>query len=268
MRNRTLVFVITFFAFAMSLSAAGRKDNESHEVDNPAGFTESVDLEGKKTGKYNFYLEAKDKGGNTTIAGPDNIYIDPESDLPVANITNPRENMHVQGNLNIVGTCVDDDGVGRVELVITRGADGKGEELVRVSAEGAEFWSYFLDTSDNTKWPDGVYSISAWGVDINGLSGISEEFKPKQHKIHQVYWNLDRKKPETEITSHELGALVSGKIRIEGTIWDGNGVTSLDYSTDGGRVYNAVKPKYDKKNDIYNFEISVDTRTIQDGPSV
>ena len=43
--------------------------------------------------------------------------------------------MRVVGNLNIVGTCVDDDGVDYVELVLD------GNEGMPIRAEGEEFWS-------------------------------------------------------------------------------------------------------------------------------
>ena len=267
MKKLTLVFVLLFCVAPLLVFAGGRKANESHEVDNLEGFTESVNVEAKKAGKWNIYVEAQDKGGNTYRAGPHNIYIDPESDLPVARIINPQANMHVQGNLNIVGTCLDDDGVGYVELVITRGSDGKGEVLLETRAQGTEFWSYFVDTSDTEKWRDGIYTISAWGVDVNGLSGISDTFKAKVHKKHQVTWNLDRKKPEISVTSHELGALVNGKVVVKGTVWDGNGVENLYYSLDGSR-YLPAKLKYNKRDDIYSFDISLDTRTLEDGPSV
>jgi hypothetical protein len=145
-----------------SVFPGGRKDNESHEVETPQGFTESINIEDKEPGKYNFYFEAQDKGGNTTIVGPENIYIDPESDLPIVNITNPRENMHIQGNLNIVGTCVDDDGVGYVELWFN------DDPATAVRAEGAEFWSYYDETAN---FQDKLYTISARGVDVNGLPG-------------------------------------------------------------------------------------------------
>ena len=267
MRKLTLVLGIMLFA-TLLVYAGGRKDNESHGVDSPEGFTEFIYIEGKKPGKWNVYVEALDKGGNVTIAGPHNIYIDPESDLPVARIINPQWNMHVQGNLNIVGTCTDDDGVAYVELVVTRGSDGKGEVLLETRAQGTEFWSYFLDTSDTRTWRDGPYTISAWGVDINGLSGISDAFPAKKHKKHTVIWNLDRKKPEIEVKSHELGALVSGKVSIKGTVWDGNGVESLSYSVDNGNRFLPASLKYDRKDDIYSFDISIDSRAFDDGPAV
>ena len=73
MRKWSLAFLVCLFMAPLAVNAAGRGDNESHEVSNPAGFTESVDIQDKKTGKWNIYLEAQDKGGNTAIAGPYNL---------------------------------------------------------------------------------------------------------------------------------------------------------------------------------------------------
>ena len=268
MRKWTLAFVVSLFFIPLMMYAGGRQDNESHEVDNPSGFSESINIENKKPGKWNVYLEAKDKGGNTTIAGPHNLYIDPESDLPIARIINPQPNMRVQGNLNLVGTCIDDDGVAYVNLVITKGKDGKGEVMFETRADGAEFWSFFLDTSDTGKWKDGVYTVTAWGTDINGLSGISDKFPAKVHKTHSVTWNLDRKKPDITVTSHSQGALVSGKVTIKGTVWDGNGINSLSYSLDDGEHYTPISIKYDTKADMYNYDFTLDTKTVEDGPKV
>ena len=262
------VFLVLLLMVSFAAFAGGRKANESREVSNPAGFTESLNIEDKKPGKWNIYLEAKDKGGNTTIAGPHNIFIDPESDLPIVRIINPQPNMHVQGNLNMVGTCIDDDGVAYIELIVTRGSDGKGEVMLQSRAQGADFWSFFIDTTDQYRWQDGIYTVTAWGVDINGLSGISDSFPAKAQKKHQVTWNLDRKRPEIKVTSHELGALVSGKVTFKGTVWDGNGIDSLSYSVDNGVHFNPVSLKYDKRQDIYEFSFSLDTKTIEDGPAV
>lgn len=254
---------------------AKTKRAEAFKAEDPSGFTSSVDTSKKKPGKYNYYLEARDKANNITLSGPENIFIDPESDLPRATIINPMPNMHIQGNLNIVGIAVDDDGVKKVEITITRGRDGKGEELVRTTAEGTDFWSYFLDTTDTEIWTDGVYTITAWATDINDLSGIADKYlngakvPVKAYKTHSVYWNLDRKKPDTKITSHEIGALVSGKIRIKGTVADGNGIQYFSYSTDGGNKYIPAKTTYDKKKNIYNWDISLSTKDIlKDGPQV
>jgi hypothetical protein len=268
MSKRILVVSVLLAFCATGLWAGGSKDNESRAAEDPAGFTDSIDINEKKTGKWNYYLEATDKAGNISLSGPENIYVDPESDLPRVTTINPLPDMRVQGNLNIVGIAVDDDGVSFVELTVTRGKDGKGEELVRVRAEGSDYWSYFLNTTDPAIWTDGVYTITAWATDINGLSGISDDFKPKQHKIHQVYWNLDRKKPDTTVDSHEVGALVSGKIRLRGKVYDGNGIKSFAYSVDGGNRYITTNTSFNKSAGANIFDISLDTKIFDDGPAV
>jgi hypothetical protein len=267
MAKKSFVAVILLVFCCAIVWGGSRKENESRRAEDPAGFTDSIDISEKPPGKWNYYLEARDKAGNRTLSGPANIYNDPETDLPRATVINPWQNMRVQGSLNIVGIAMDDDAVDYVELTVTRGRDGYGEELVRTRVEGTEYWSYFLDTTDTEKWTDGVYTIMVWATDINGLSGISEDFKLKQRKYHKVYWHLDRKKPETKVTSHEAGSLVSGKIRMKGTVSDGNGISSFGYSIDGGKRYIPVKVTYDKRNDAYNWDIDLNTKLFDDGPA-
>ena len=255
-------------------AAGGRDANESRTAEDPSGFTDTIDTSQKKPGRYNFYLEAIDRAGNITHSGPENIYIDPESDLPQVTIINPMLGLRVQGNLNIVGIAVDDDGIQKVELTVNRGTTGRGEELVRVTANGTDYWSYLLNTTDPEIWTDGFYTITAWATDINGLSGIADQYangsrvNPRSHKLHTVVWNLDRKKPETIITSHETGALVSGNIRMRGTVADGNGINSLSYSIDGGERYLPVRINQDRRTGEYTWEININTRTLEDGPAV
>jgi hypothetical protein len=262
-----------FFCFLLILSfgvlwAGGRKANESKKAEDPAAFTDTIDTTEKKPGKWNYYLEATDRANNVSLSGPENIFIDPASDLPKTTIINPLPNMRVQGNLNLVGIAMDDDGVKSVWIKITRGNDGKGEELVNVQADGADYWSYYLDTTNPEIWTDGVYTITAWAIDINDLSGISDKFPSKSHRKHTVYWHLDRKKPEVLITSHEVGALVSGNVRLKGTVADGNGISAISYSIDGGIKYLPLKPNYNKKNDLYDWELNINSKTFEDGPQV
>lgn len=247
--KKTWCFLVLVMVTMISGFAIGRGETESKTVDDPEGFKESIDINNKKTGKYNFYIKASDKGGNVTIAGPHNMYIDPESDLPIINITNPRNSMRIPGNLNIVGTCVDDDAVGSVELMFN------GDESPIIRAEGGEFWSYYLDT---TKLDDGTYTLTAWGIDSNGLKGRPME----------IAWHLDRKKPEIAVSSHRIGALVSGRITLEGTLVDGNGIDSLEYSFDDGQTYEEVGIKTDRDDPSASFSLPVDTTAFADGPSV
>ncbi|MCR4821242.1 MAG: hypothetical protein K5873_00025 [Treponema sp.] len=252
MSLKKFLSVSAFAVLSLSAFAFGKKDADYREVENMDSWQETFDINEKKEGKYNIYVEAKDKGGNTEVAGPYNLYIDPDSDYAISSITNPGEGMRVPGNLNIVGTCVDDDGVGEVWLVL----DG-GEP---VKAEGKEFWSYYLDTNNLAEGP---HTIEVWGVDINGLSS-----QDKPQKKDFVTWNLDRRQPITQVTNHSLGELVSGKISLKGTVSDGNGIKALYYSLDNGENYLQTKVSENKKEGYSEFDISIDTRDAKDGPAI
>ena len=182
------VFLITAFSVLfMGISFAhGKGDIEDIAVDNMNSWQEQFDLDSRKPGKYNIMITARDLGGNVHIEGPHNLWLDPKSDLPVCGITNPYPNMRVVGNLNIVGTCVDDDGVSRVDLILDEGTDIEK----RVTADGKEFWSYYLDTND---LEEGPHTIKVIGYDIND--------EPRVSNPYVLTWQLDRKQPETELKS-------------------------------------------------------------------
>ena len=101
------------FLLFSSVFSMGKKDTEEQTANQTDSWTNAFDLEGKKAGKYNILVTAVDTGANQTLAGPYNIFIDPESDLPNVGITNPYSNMVVNGNLNIVGTCAE---IGRAHV--------------------------------------------------------------------------------------------------------------------------------------------------------
>ena len=268
MLRKVSVLFMFLLIFSGVLWAGGRKENLSLTAPDPSGFSDTIDTSERKPGRNNYYLEAKDRAGNITLSGPENITFDPASDLPYTTVINPVANMSVHGNMNLVGIAFDDDGVSRVEFTINRGKDGSGEEILRANAEGMDFWSYFLNTSNPEIWTDGNYSITAWSTDTNGLSGIDERFKVKKHRKSVVPWILDRKKPITTITSHDIGALVSGGIRLRGTAVDGNGIKSLGYSIDEGETYLPVRTSFNRNSGEYNWEININTRIFEDGPKV
>lgn len=238
----SIQLLLSFFVFA------SRKDKiEDKEAQNLNSWQENFDLENKKTGKYNIMITAKDLGGNVMVEGPFNIYYDPKSDLPVCGITNPYPDMRVVSNLNIVGTCIDDDGVEYVELIL----DGDEENPIR--AEGKEFWSYYLNTLN---LEEGPHTIKVIGYDINGLAGNPVS----------LTWQLDRNQPLTQITDKEMGLLVAGNVRFDGIVSDGNGISSLEYSVDGGKYFKPVKINTKKQES--EFSISVDTKKFEDGPAI
>lgn len=231
----------------VSLFAHGAKDIDEKEVENMQSWQETFSLEGKKAGKFNILVTATDLGGNETVEGPFNIYVDPKSDLPVSGITNPLKDMRIVGNLNIVGTCVDDDAVDHVDLILD------GDEANPVRARGKEFWSYYLDT---TELAEGPHTIKVLGYDINGVVG----------EPVSVTWNLDRRMPVTEVKNHGMGVLVSKKVHFRGSVQDGNGIKSLAYSLDGGKTFSDLRLK--GKKEAREFEVSFDSRKFPDGASV
>ena len=115
---KKIIFCFILGASCFSAFTLGKRDAEYRDVEEMDSWQETFDINEKKEGKYNIYVEAKDKGGNTEIAGPYNLFIDPDSDYAISGITNPINNMRVPGNLNIVGTCVDDDAVAEVWLIL------------------------------------------------------------------------------------------------------------------------------------------------------
>lgn len=228
--------------------AAFARDITEVKVEKLDSWQENFDINEKK-GKYNVLVTVTDLGGNRTLGGPFNIWIDPKSDLPVCGITNPSPSLRVPGNLNIVGTCVDDDAVDYVELVL----DGDKDNPVK--ATGKEFWSYFLNT-DNLE--EGNHTIEVTGVDINGLRGNSIK----------TTWVLDRQQPVTEVTNIGIGTIVSGTVNFAGVVSDGNGIKDLAYSLDNGEHFTDVKVSNNKKTNSANFKFGIDTKKMEDGPAV
>ena len=238
------------------------KKIEIRSVENLNSWQENIDITEakKKPGKYNIMITAVDLGGNTTIEGPHNIWLDPKSDIPIANVTSPYPQMRVAGNLNIVGTAIDDDGISKVVLILDKGKiDSKGNDIERtVTAEGKEFWSYYLDTNG---LEEGPHTIEVIAYDIN-----NEETKMSEPYI--VEWQLDRQLPVTQVQDKEMGLLVSGNVHFYGEVSDGNGIDSLEYSVDGGNLFSPIKLKKSKDKSVKYFDITVNTKDFEDGPSV
>lgn len=247
--KNVILKVLCSLLFLQVVFAHGAKDIDEKSAENMESWQETFDLAGKKSGKFNIMITASDLGGNIAIEGPHNIWLDPRSDLPVCGITNPVLDMRVAGNLNIVGTCIDDDGVQYVELFF----DNDEENPVR--AFGREFWSYYYNTTDLA---EGMHTIKAVGTDINGLKGNPVT----------VTWNLDRRAPISEVKNHAMGVLLSGKTKFSGEVTDGNGIEKLEYSFDNGNVFTELKLSGKKEEKVKTFSIPIDTTKFEDGPNV
>ena len=80
--------------------------------------------------------------------------------------------------------------------------------------------------------------------------------------------DLDRRQSVIEVTNYAPGSLVSGKITLKGTVYDGNGIKSLYSSLDNGKTFEEVKLGTDKKTGKITFEFPVDTKKADDGTAV
>ena len=245
--KRVAFFV--FFCCALSaVYAFGSRDITETELVPLESWQETADISAKKKGKYNILITARDTAGNVGYAGPFNMYIDPDSDLPVTSIAFPASGADVAGNVDIIGTCYDDDAVAKVSIRV----DG-AEQIY--TAKGTEFWSYALNTA---ALAEGMHTVEVWGTDVNGVDG----------KSIKTSFNLNRRLPVTSVTNTGEGTLVSGTVNLEGTVEDGNGIDRLFYSLDNGNKFEEVRLSYDKKLNRSVFKLPVKTALLSDGPNV
>lgn len=246
-RTLRLCFFAALFLLPVLVFAGGKKEDAGEPVNGLKNWDHTIDISGTKPGKYNIIVQGRDRAGNVEIAGPYNVYVDPESDIPIANINNPSSNMRVSGNLNILGTAVDDDKVERVELSL----DG-GEIKI---AEGTEYWSYYLPVNEI---PDGRHTLTAIAYDINGTKG----------KPATVTFNLDKFKPDNTVNSHENGVVVGGQLQFKGFAQDANEIATIEISEDNGKIFAKTGFQAREQGLVGDFGYALDTKKFPDGPKV
>jgi hypothetical protein len=242
---RTRLFALLLLFAPLAAWAFGNPEAGDYQpVSGLENWDATVDLAGRKAGKYNLIVRGVDEAGNVSYAGPYNVFIDPASDAPVVHISHPAPEASVRTLLHVVGTCADDDGVKSVQV--------KLDDRDPVIAEGTEFWAWQMSVEGLT---EGVHTVAVHGVDINGLEGPSKT----------VRFNVDKKPPTTRVSSHGSGAIVSGKVTLEGEVADPNGVASLAASADGGKVFEPLRVNLDKSGTKGSFRYDLDTRGMPDG---
>jgi hypothetical protein len=226
--------------------AGGSKEVVKGSVEGLENWQTEFDVTGMKPGVYNLLVEGSDAAGNTATAGPFNVRIDPEMDLPKVSISYPPAGTRIGGRLIMVGTCDDDDGVERVEWRI----DGGEWE----TAEGKEFWAITMDAGTLS---DGTYRIGVRGVDIFGTPG-------REVAVPLIF---DSSIPYVEVDSRQSGALAAGRVGLAGRAVDDNGIAGLEVSLDGGETYASIKTSGKKGADV-RFSYTLDSRRLSDGPFV
>ncbi len=243
-----LGFLIIFIFFSISLWAMGKADDsETQPVSGLDNWEHSIDISDLPPGEYNILLHAVDKAGNSGSGGPYNIYIDPSVQIPKVSISTPSRGSRAGNSLNVLGTAVDDKLIERVEIAVDEGEFSP--------AEGTSFWRMNIDCS---AWDDGEHTIKAraWDEDQNESESVSVSFFK------------DTVKPVIDIISHTGGSYVTGKIALEGTVTDLNGIEKLSCSEDGGKTYNEIKLSKGTTDGQWTFSRKIDTRLHQDGSFV
>lgn len=227
-----------------------QKDDGYVLADGTLNWNKTFDIkkyEKNQFGTWSISVIAKDDMNNTSKEESINIKIDPKSDIPLLNIINPKPNARVPGNLMVVGTALDDDGIGRVELFLNN------EKKPRICV-GTDFWYYDLDTSG---MKDGIHNLKLRTFDINGLSS----------KEYNVSFNLDRRMPSVTVDSMISGAIVSGTMNIKGKAIDDNGITKIEYSIDDRYSFLPILNKRDlsKSATKVEYQVSIDTDKLIEG---
>ncbi|MDC7234100.1 MAG: Ig-like domain-containing protein [Spirochaetales bacterium] len=229
---------------APSLSAEEMILDQYFPVEGLNQWQYHFDLKDLKEGTYNVIVQGRDAAGNLQTGEAVDFEIDPDSDLPTVSITYPQENRAIRGNLHILGSADDDDGVDFVEVKL-----GEGEYN---RAQGTSYWSYTINTES---LEDGEYTITCRSTDINGLPG----------KEQSVTFFIDRDAALIRTESHSNGDFVSGKFNVEGRAADLNGLQSMVYSLDGGATYLPASLKGKLKDGEADFSFNINSKELEDG---
>jgi len=251
MRYQTVRVCLFLGILAMGTTSpafsAGTREQDFKAVNGAESWDYRYDISTLPPGKYNILVQGTDKAGNVSVAGPYNIYVDPKSDLPVVSVSTPFSGQRVGGDLTVVGTAVDDDGVGRVEVSV--------DKAEYAPADGKDFWTWSFPVGSIA---DGPHTVSARAVDVNGLAGVPVTVK----------FNLDTRAPVIRMTSAESGVLAGGTLALAGTAEDLNGVKSMSVSTNDRASFQPLGIKTEQGGIRARFSMNVDTRKLKDGPHV
>ncbi len=250
--SRPLILVLALCSIAVLYAQESgtpmvKPDKEYKPATGLENWTYQYDTSTLKPGTYNILARAIDSAGNVSFSTPFNLIVDPESDKPIVRIVNPLAMARVGADLNIVGSCVDDDAVAAVDIKLDN------DEWVR--AQGTDYWSYYLKTA---ALADGPHSLAVRGIDSNGLAGSESH----------VSFQLDRTKPLNTVTAPSFGSFVSGRLSVNGSVYDANGLSRVSYSLDSGATWVPLPNSYNKNTRTATFSLGVDTKKMPDGPTV
>jgi hypothetical protein len=241
--RRFAVSCVLFALVVPVLWAGGQQENipaEGNEV-----WEHDYDVTEKKKGLYNYIVYARDRAGNESISGPFNIKINPNAGLPVARVVYPENNAIIRQNMNVLGVASGRYGVSRVLARV--------DDNDFIDVTGTEYWNQLIDFS---AIEDGKHSLYVQAIDSKDVAG----------PVQRLNFILDTSAPEIELTSHNIGDIITGTTTIKGWARDPNGIKILEYSEDGEKFTSLGGKK--KRGTDQEFSISVNTKKVDDGPLV
>ena len=242
------IFILCFILISAGLWAMGRADDsEPQPVTGLENWNHSMDISEMPPGEYNIIIRGTDRAGNTGTGGPYNIFIDPSINIPSVSISTPSEGSRVENLVNVVGTAVDDKEITRVEIAVD---DGNFTPV-----DGTEFWSVTLDSS---AWEDGPHTIR-----VRARDGEKNESPPAE-----VSFIKDTVPPLIDVVSHESGSYISGRVELQGTIVDLNGIQDAWFISDSNDEPGKLQLSRGKEEGLWNFKLNINTRDYEDGAHV
>ncbi|MCL2192970.1 MAG: hypothetical protein FWB78_06205 [Treponema sp.] len=237
------LFLAGFFA-ALPVHAGGGREIITHQAEGTDIWQTEFDVRNLPPGTWNIIINATDSAGNVGVSGPFNLRIDPMAGLAGTRIVYPAQGQIVRGEVNIVGVTNAPFGVRQIYASIN--------DDYFFPVYGQEFWHINIPAGE---LPDGRHTISAKVSDLDHLEGA----------VSSIDFIVDTAPPSVEVTSHEIGDFISGRVRIRGTVDDANGIRSLSLSRDG-QNFSPISHSGRRRETSRDFSFGINTRNYDDGP--
>jgi len=240
-----LAFVSLAFALPQAW-AGGQRQVDTITAEGDETWQHTFDVSEWRTGTHNVIVHARDRAGNESVSGPFNLRVDPNAALPLIRVVYPEEGDVIRQNIVALGVASGRYGIERVMVRLNDGDE--------VLADGADYWNTSLDLS---RLPDGRHAIYVRALDGGGLYG----------PVERIGFIIDTAPPLVEITSHDIGSIISGNVTVRGRASDANGIRNLQISDDGVN-FRPLSARAGRRSEGLEFSFPIRTRDIADGPVV
>lgn len=201
-------------------------------------FYTNIDFSKYKKLPDKFYFRGTDLAGNQAILTP-KFNIDLEIDKPKISVQIPGDKEVLRSDFFISGLALDDDGIKEIWYRIDNAP------FTKIGDEGANSFSVPVSLADIT---DTDHTVDVYAVDLNGTK--SDPFKRQ--------FTVSRSGPVSKLARPDLNITQKGKVILEGTSEDPNGVAAVFLSFDNGNTFLRMKGA-----ESWNYLL--DTTVLADG---